>query len=58
MNLRSRLGQAPPAAPSRSGVATLRGELPAIPTWMEIAGGAFMVAAGVVALAGMVWGGW
>ncbi len=57
MNPRSTLGQAPPVARARSGVAALVGELPPVPRWVEIAAGACLAIAGVVAVAGMVWGG-
>ncbi len=58
MNPRSRLGQTSPSTPASSGVAALVGELPPIPRWVEIAGGVCIALVGVVAVAGMLWGGW
>ena len=58
MKPRSRLRQAPPVAPVRSGMAALVAELPPVPRWAEITAGACLALIGAVALAGMVWGGW
>ncbi len=58
MKPRSRFGQTSPSTPARSDVAALLGELPPIPGWAQIAGGVCLALIGVVAMAGMAWGGW